>query len=271
MKKIIITETQLKKVVDKVLNEQSDLTNYNFNKAVQSFLIKKKITDSNNQPVKKDGSIGTLAKNSKSAQAIAKYQSIIGVEPDGVFGYDTMEKMKTKFPNDYKLWLQCKSEEGDLFDKGAHFLGLDEQSAMINQALRQTNVTRPTTQGTTNTSGNNWTNSIQSLNGKTVNLYSDTQNGKFYSQVKINKVQKTNDGKIVLYLTNKGDMSITCTNPKKNEFRYLEPVSRKFVLVYNTPLATKLRKLMCTVNASGTPVPKADFASNTQKPTSDFA
>lgn len=127
MKKIIISETQLKKVVDKVLNEQSDLTNYNFNKAVQSFLIKKKITDSNNQPVKKDGSIGTLAKNSKSAQAIAKYQSIIGVEPDGVFGYDTMEKMKTKFPNDYKLWLQCKSEEGDLFDKGAHLLGLDEE------------------------------------------------------------------------------------------------------------------------------------------------
>lgn len=261
MKKIIITESQLKKVVDKVLNEQSDLTNYNFNKAVQSFLIKKKITDSNNQPVKKDGSIGTLAKNSKSAQAIAKYQSIIGVEPDGVFGYDTMEKMKTKFPNDYKLWLQCKSEEGDLFDKGAHFLGLDEQSAMINQALR------PTTKPTTNSS----VGSVPSLNGKTVNLYSDTQNGKFYTQVKINKVQKTNDGKIVLYLTNKGDMSITCTNPKKNEFRYLEPVSRKFLMVYNTPLATQLRKLLCTVNASGTTVPKADFASNTQKPTSDFA
>jgi hypothetical protein len=257
MKKIIITESQLKKVIDRVLNEE-DLTNYNFNNAVQLFLIKKKITDSNNQPIKKDGSIGRLP-NSKSAQAIAKYQTIIGVEPDGVFGYDTTEKMKTKFPNDYKLWLECKSEEGDLFDKGAHFLGLDEQS---------TNVTRPTTQGPTNNSS---AGSVPSLNGKTVNLYSDTQNGKFYSQVKINKVQKTNDGKIVLYLTNKGDMSITCTNPKKNEFRYLEPVSRKFVLVYNTPLATQLRKLMCTVNASGTPVPKADFASNTQKPTSDFA
>ena len=263
MKKIIITESQLKKVVDKVLNEQSDLTNYNFNKAVQSFLIKKKITDSNNQPVKKDGSIGTLAKNSKSAQAIAKYQSIIGVEPDGVFGYDTMEKMKTKFPNDYKLWLQCKSEEGDLFDKGAHFLGLDEQLGMIKQALRQTNGARPT--------NNSSANSVPSLNGKTVNLYSDTQNGKFYSQVKIKNVQKTKDGKVVLYLTNNGDMSITCTNPNKNQFNYLEPVSRKFVSVYNTPLSTQLRKLMCTVNASGTPVPKADFASNTQKPTSDFA
>ena len=268
MKKIIITESQLKKVVDKVLNEQSDLTNYNFNKAVQSFLIKKKITDSNNQPIKKDGSIGTLAKNSKSAQAIAKYQSIIGVEPDGVFGYDTMEKMKTKFPNDYKLWLQCKSEEGDLFDKGAHFLGLDEQSAMINQALRQTNGVRPTTQGTTTKTTSP---SVPSLNNKTVNLYSDIVTKKFYTQVKIRNVQKTNDGRIVLYLTNNTNLSFTCSNQKKNEFTYTDPRMNKRVLVYNTPLSTQLRKLLCTVNTSGTPVPKADFASNTQKPTSDFA
>ena len=256
MKKIIITESQLKKVVDRVLNEE-DLTNYNFNNAVQSFLIKKKITDSNNQPVKKDGSIGRLP-NSKSAQAIAKYQTTIGVTPDGVFGYDTMEKMKTKFPNDYKLWLECKSEEGDLFDKGAHFLGLDEQTAP---------TTKPTTQGSS-------VGSVPSLNGKTVNLYSDPQNGKFYSQVKIKNVQKTKDGKVILYLYTPGggdSLSFTCSNPNKNQFNYLEPVSRKFVSVYNTPLSTQLRKLLCTVNASGTTVPKADFASNTQKPTSDFA
>ena len=153
--------------------------------------------------------------------------------------------------------------EGDLFDKGAHFLGLDEQFEYRNVPTTQGTTSKPTT--------NSSVGSVPSLNGKTVNLYSDTQNGKFYTQVKINKVQKTNDGKIVLYLTNKGDMSITCTNPKKNEFRYLEPVSRKFLTVYNTPLATQLRKLLCTVNASGTTVPKADFASNTQKPTSDFA
>ena len=256
MKKIIITESQLKKVVDRVLNEE-DLTNYNFNNAVQSFLIKKKITDSNNQPVKKDGSIGRLP-NSKSAQAIAKYQTTIGVTPDGVFGYDTMEKMKTKFPNDYKLWLECKSEEGDLFDKGAHFLGLDEHLTM--------DVKR-TTQGSS-------VGSVPSLNGKTVNLYSDPQNGKFFTQVKIKNVQKTKEGKVILYLSTPGggdSLSFTCSNPNKNQFNYLEPVSRKFVSVYNTPLATQLRKLLCTVNASGTTVPKADFASNTQKPTSDFA
>jgi murein L,D-transpeptidase YcbB/YkuD len=123
-KKIIkLTENDLRNIVKRVIQEQDE--NYNFNKAVQSFLIKKKITDSNNKPIEKDGSIGTLDNNSKSAQAISKYQSMIGVRPDGVFGNDTIEKMKTKFPNDYKLWLECKSEEGDLFDKGAHFFGLD--------------------------------------------------------------------------------------------------------------------------------------------------
>ena len=106
------------------------------------------------------------------------------------------------------------------------------------------------------------------FNGKTVNLYHDAQNTKFYSQVKINNVQNLN-GKVVIYLTNKGDLSINCSNP--NQFNYLEPVSRKFISVDNAPLATQLRKLLCTVNASGTTVPKADFASNTQKPTSDFA
>ena len=170
--------------------------------------------------------------------------------------------MKTKFPNDYKLWLQCKSDEGDLFDKGAHLLGLDEQPTNV---ARPTNVTRPTPQ----TTGGPVT--IATLKNKTVNLYSDPENKKFYSQIKITNAIKTKDGKIVVYLSNKGDMSFICTNPKKNQFNYLEPISRKLISVYNTPLATQLRKLMCTVNTSGTSVPKADFASNTQIPTSDFA
>jgi hypothetical protein len=263
MKKIIITESQLKKVVDKVLNEQSDLTNYNFNKAVQSFLIKKKITDSNNQPIKKDGSIGTLAKNSKSAQAIAKYQSIIGVEPDGVFGYDTMEKMKTKFPNDYKLWLQCKSEEGDLFDKGAHFLGLDEQSAMINQALRQTNGVRPKTTGTTS----------PSLIGKTVNLYYDSMQQKFASTVRIKGVSRQPNGQQVLYLTNNARIVFDCT--KKGALLYYGPfntgTAQKTITLYNRKFIINLGNTYCTVGSGGATVPKADFASTTPKTNADFA
>jgi len=256
MKKIIITETQLKKVVDKVLNEQSDLTNYNFNKAVQSFLIKKKITDSNNQPVKKDGSIGTLAKNSKSAQAIAKYQSIIGVEPDGVFGYDTMEKMKTKFPNDYKLWLQCKSEEGDLFDKGAHFLGLDEQSSAVNQLLRQSGTTSP------------------SLIGKTVNLYYDSMQQKFALTGTIKNISKQPNGQQVLFLTNNAHIVFDCT--KKGALLYYEPSNAKSVpqkpsTLYNRKFIINLGNTYCTVGSGGATVPKADFASTTPKTNADFA
>ena len=67
-------------------------------------------------------------------------------------------------------------------------------------------------------------------------------------------------------------MFLVCTNPKKNEFTYLDNYdNQKQKLVYNTPLSTQLRKVWCTVNTSGASVPKADFASNTQKPTSHFA
>jgi hypothetical protein len=262
MKKIIITESQLKKVVDRVLNE-ADLTNYKFNKAVQSFLIKKKITDSNNQPVKKDGSIGTLAKNSKSAQAIAKYQSIIGVEPDGVFGYDTMEKMKTKFPNDYKLWLQCKSKEGDLFDKGAHFLGLDEQSSAVNQLLRQSTVARPTTQGTTS----------PSLIGKTVNLYYDSLQQKFATTGTIKNISKQPTGQQVLFLTNNARIVFDCT--KKGALLYYGPFNtgtgQKTITLYNRKFIINLGNTYCTVGSGGATVPKADFASTTPKTNADFA
>jgi murein L,D-transpeptidase YcbB/YkuD len=122
-KKVIkLTENDLKNIVKRVIKEQDE--NYKANIIIQCFLNKKGIKDNAGQSLKLDGSIGNLP-NSKSAQAISKYQLRIGVKPDGVFGNETTEKMKTKFPNDYKLWLECKSEEGDLFDKGAHFFGLD--------------------------------------------------------------------------------------------------------------------------------------------------
>lgn len=113
-----------------------------------------------------------------------------------------------------------------------------------------------------------------SFNGKTVNLYSDVENKKFYAQAKIyGEVTRTrlNGNAIIFYLNNKrARMSLVCTNPKKNEFTYLDNYDNK-KLFYNTPLSTQLRKVWCTVNTSGASVPKADFASNTQKPTSDFA
>lgn len=121
MKKYILTENQFTKLMDKLISEQPE--HYNFNMAIQCFLNKKKITDDANQPLKMDGSIGNLP-NSKSAQAIAKYQTMLKVYPvDGVWGPETMDKMP---PKDMEMFKACKSEHGDIFDKGMHLFGLDD-------------------------------------------------------------------------------------------------------------------------------------------------
>lgn len=95
---------------------------YNYNMAIQCFLNKKGVKDDAGKPLKMDGSIGNLP-NSKSAQAIAKYQSMIKVYPvDGVWGEDTMDAMPDK---DKVIFKQCVSDHGDLFDKISHYFGWD--------------------------------------------------------------------------------------------------------------------------------------------------
>jgi peptidoglycan hydrolase-like protein with peptidoglycan-binding domain len=120
-KKIIrLTEKDLTNIVKRVISEQDVDSNYN--RAIQCFLNKKGIKDNTGQPLKLDGSIGNLP-NSKSAQAIAKYQAKIGVSTDGVWGSET----KTKMPqSDMVIYKQCVSDYGDIIDKGKHWLGLDK-------------------------------------------------------------------------------------------------------------------------------------------------
>ena len=120
MKKVIkLTESDLTRIVKRVIQEQTE--EYNHNMAIQCFLNKKGVKDDANQPLKMDGSIGRFPK-SKTAQAIYKYQGSIGVEQDGVWGYDTSTRMPDK---DKVIFKQCVSDYGDIFDKGAHWLGLD--------------------------------------------------------------------------------------------------------------------------------------------------
>jgi len=102
------------------LSEQTP--NANINRAIQCFLNKKGIKDDEGNKLVVDGLIGTLEDGSKSAQAISKYQTEVGVNPDGVWGFDTASAMTDK---DKEIMKDCKSEEGDLFDKALHFLGLD--------------------------------------------------------------------------------------------------------------------------------------------------
>jgi hypothetical protein len=119
-KKVIkLTENDLRNIVKRVISEQDE--NYKGNITIQCFLNKKGIKDSSGQPLKLDGSIGKLP-NSKSAQAVANYQSKIGVEADGVWGYETGQKMP---PADVRIFKDCASEHGDILDKAMHWLGID--------------------------------------------------------------------------------------------------------------------------------------------------
>ena len=124
-RKIIISNEERQNILNlhesmkrKVVSEQNEMSKGN--KAIQCFLNKKNITDDAGQKLTVDGSIGRYP-NSKSAQAIAKYQTKIGVESDGVWGKNTMDKMS---PVDMKMFKECESENQDFIDKALGFLGL---------------------------------------------------------------------------------------------------------------------------------------------------
>jgi hypothetical protein len=102
-------------------NSMTTIDRYNYNRAIQCFLNKKNVKDDEGKPLKMDGSIGNLP-NSKSAQAVAKYQVMIKVADDGVWGEDTMAAMPEK---DKVIFKQCISDYGDLFDKIVHYFGWD--------------------------------------------------------------------------------------------------------------------------------------------------
>src|SRR5210317_1305112 len=89
IKKQNITET-----LEAVVSSMSDPELQKYNKAIQCFLNKKGITDDDGDKLVIDGLIGDLEEESKSAQAIARYQGMINAYPvDGVWGQITMSKM----------------------------------------------------------------------------------------------------------------------------------------------------------------------------------
>jgi peptidoglycan hydrolase-like protein with peptidoglycan-binding domain len=112
-KKIIrLTETDLRNVIRKVVNEQDE--RQKSIKAIQTFLNKKM-----GAKLVVDGKTG---RNSKTEEAIQKYQQSIGVIPtDGVWGEDTYRKMPEP---DKKLLRQCFYEQGDILDKFLYKIGV---------------------------------------------------------------------------------------------------------------------------------------------------
>lgn len=116
MKKIIkLTESDLNRIVFKVIQEQTEERNHI--KAIQKFLNSK-------YPTFKLVIDGKTGRNSATEKAIMKYQSDIGVYPtDGVWGRITYDKMPQQ---DKKILKKFVAEEGDFFDKFMHWVGLDK-------------------------------------------------------------------------------------------------------------------------------------------------
>ena len=108
---IRLTENDLVKIVKRVVNEQDYREETKFKMALQDFL---------NQKIKAgldpDGAMGP-----KTEAAIAKYQSLIGVDADGIWGAKTWEKMPE---NDKKELKKFVAKRGGLLDKFLHLIGI---------------------------------------------------------------------------------------------------------------------------------------------------
>lgn len=112
-KKIIrLTESDLKRIVTRVISEQSEERKHT--RAIQKFLNWK-------YPTLKLVVDGKTGSGSLTEKAIMKYQNDIKVLPtDGVWGIDTQEKMPA---SDLKQLKKFIVEEGDIFDKFLDWLG----------------------------------------------------------------------------------------------------------------------------------------------------
>lgn len=97
MKKYIFTESQIKKVVDNVIAEQTDIQTTVA--AVQCFL---------NQVMKAGLMIdGKTYPGSQTDIALKKFQRSKNVNPDGIWGYNTQSALT---PQETKIWEACRSK-----------------------------------------------------------------------------------------------------------------------------------------------------------------
>jgi peptidoglycan hydrolase-like protein with peptidoglycan-binding domain len=119
MKKVIrLTENDLTKIVKRVISEQN--VEREFVRAIQRFLISKKITGDNRQPLIVDGKTDNNL-TSQTAQAISKYQAAIGCRrTDGVWGDETWGKMP---PKDRQQLEDFVADEGGLIDQFINWIG----------------------------------------------------------------------------------------------------------------------------------------------------
>jgi|TARA_B100001093_G_C26841701_1_gene1020850 peptidoglycan hydrolase-like protein with peptidoglycan-binding domain len=115
MKKYIFTESQIKSILDNVVEEQvltEQTAELNAKKAIQCFL--NKVVGSK---LEIDGLHGD-----GTSSAIAKFQRTKrGLDMDGVWGYSTGSSLTEK---EKDIMRDCKSKHGDLIDKFLSFIGI---------------------------------------------------------------------------------------------------------------------------------------------------
>jgi hypothetical protein len=117
-KTIRLTENDLTNLVKRVILEQN--MDREFVRAIQRFLISKKITGDNRQPLTVDGRTD-IKLTSQTAQAISKYQASIGCRrPDGVWGEETWNKMPPKDRQDLE---DLVADEGGVIDQFMNWIG----------------------------------------------------------------------------------------------------------------------------------------------------
>lgn len=95
MKKYVLSESQVKKMVDAVIKEQTDMRS--LVSTVQCFL-----NQVANAKLVIDGKTGP---NSQTEKALKLFQQKKGVTPDGVWGYNTQQ---TLTPMENNVWINCR-------------------------------------------------------------------------------------------------------------------------------------------------------------------
>jgi hypothetical protein len=108
------------------------------------------------------------------------------------------------------------------------------------------------------------------FNGKTVNLYYDSNNKDFLSTEQIKYIKKNSSEIIHLFLARGGELTFSCLDKTlKYNFNSNHEYTND-IEVYNTPLTNELIKTVCTTSSGGTSGPKADFAVNSSNTNANF-
>jgi hypothetical protein len=117
MKKIIVNEQQIKKIIRSTINEQTE--NEKLIMAVQCFLNKKYKAN-----LVVDGASGKDTKTEKLLMRFQQEKLMNGEEinVDGAWGEETMSSLSEP---ELEVFRDCVSETGGIMDKIVHFLHLD--------------------------------------------------------------------------------------------------------------------------------------------------